>query len=272
RPGVLSDLRDRVLRVSRLRTDQGHPGLTRGLRRTAALHGRGCGGVPRPGAGQTEHAGQLPHDQVPLSDHRCHQDGNASRPSTSLARPSLTRSEMSRAIRSESALSSRTRATAAAVGSSSEAKNSGSSSVTEVVNRSTLTPCRRSSAVWAVLSTSVIAPRSCRSVPAHLWVFGLVAEAGLPSRYQAQTSWSGQAAQSGLRAVQMRAPNSITPAFHCTWSRSGTNPAAQAVSFRPGDAVGRSLPAKRRMRTRRTFVSRTVVRRPWAKDATAAAV
>src|SRR5699024_11923234 len=74
-------------------------------------------------------------------------------------------------------------------------------------------------------------------------------------RYQAQTSWSGQAAQSGLRAVQMRAPNSITPAFHCTWSRSGTNPAAQAVSFRPGDAVGRSLPAKRRMRTRRTFRS-----------------
>ena len=64
----------------------------------------------------------------------------------------------------------------------------------------------------------------------------------------------------------------MTPAFHSTCLSSGTKPDAQAVSFRPGEVVGRSRPAKRRMRTRRTFVSRTVVLRPKAKEETAAAV
>ena len=57
---VLPDVRGRLLRAARLPSDRRGAGRARGVRRAAALDGRGRRRVPRPRPGQAEHPRQHP--------------------------------------------------------------------------------------------------------------------------------------------------------------------------------------------------------------------
>ena len=100
------------------------------------------------------------------------------------------------------------------------------------------------------------------------------ASGGDPANRQAHTLASGQAPHRGARAVQTRAPSSMTATFQtrATSGSAGTSVAARAVSARVSAAAGRAAPVTARASTRRTLVSTTTVRSPCAKHATAAAV
>lgn len=85
---------------------------------------------------------------------------------------------------------------------------------------------------------------------------------------------SGQSPHSGPRAVQTRAPSSITATAQVAAVRSAAG--SSAVAVRRSAAVvawaGYSAPDTARANTRRTLVSSTTCRWPKAKEATAAAV
>jgi hypothetical protein len=97
---------------------------------------------------------------------------------------------------------------------------------------------------------------------------------GSPAARQAHLPLTGHAEHFGARAVQTKAPSSMTEAFHRTEapSSSGSSLAASRISAAVRAGAGRAVPEKRRAWTRRMLVSTTVSRRPKAKEATAAAV
>ncbi len=85
---------------------------------------------------------------------------------------------------------------------------------------------------------------------------------------------TGHSSHLGERAWQTRAPSSITATFQVAdvAGSSGTSEAASADSATVSAGAAWARPSTARASTRRTLVSTTVVRRPNAKAATAAAV
>ena len=98
--------------------------------------------------------------------------------------------------------------------------------------------------------------------------------AGWPAARQAHRSAIGQRGQDGFVAVHTSAPSSITATAHvaAVGSSSGSSPVARSRSARVTAVAGNSTPVTARARTRRTLVSSTTWRRPYANDAIAAAV
>ena len=78
----------------------------------------------------------------------------------------------------------------------------------------------------------------------------------------------------GLRAVQTRAPSSMTAAAQraAVGASAGTRCSASVSSARVRVGAGRAVPVTARASTRRTLVSTTACRAPKANVATAAAV
>ena len=68
----------------------------------------------------------------------------------------------------------------------------------------------------ATRRTAITAPRTCRSVPCQAWPLGVYVGAGSPAASQAQDSRTGHWPHLGVRAVQTRAPSSMTEAFQRT--------------------------------------------------------
>ena len=121
----------------------------------------------------------------------------------------------------------------------------------------------------------MIRPRHWRSVPAQAWPRrGGPSYAGKPAPRHAHSSATGQAPQSGWRAVQTRAPSSIvaTAQVAAVAASSGSSAVATSRSARVTAGAGNSRPETARASTRRTLVSSTTWRWPKAKLAMAEAV
>ena len=93
-------------------------------------------------------------------------------------------------------------------------------------------------------------------------------------RSQAHCPATGQLSQRGSRAVQTRAPSSITATAQvaAVAASVGSRSVATSRSARVTEDGGNSTPPTARAKTRRTLVSSTTCRWPNAKLATADAV